>query len=170
MTQPEPSIPTLDYARILYQGEQRLRSATGAVFAVLSAGVAVGCYLAFRSVAVPYCYVCLACAFLWGAASAYLWWMIFVDGVHRFEIRTDGIVAGGTLTHWSNIMQFGVHGHASAKRVSMYFLPRPIGPVVHLSTTPPTTPREYEQLVELLEDEILPLYPRLKLGGYQFET
>jgi hypothetical protein len=52
----------------------------------------------------------------------------------------------------------------------MFFRAGRLGSPTHLLATPATTPREYEHLIGLLREEILPLYPRLELGGYKEES
>ena len=170
MHQPEAAIPTLEYSRILYEGEFRFRSANTGVAAVLCMLMSAAFCMAFFDGFGPLRYIWLVGLALTGGASAYLWWMMLADGAQRFTISTDGIVAHGRLTRWPSIARFGAYGEAKAKSVRMYFVPAPIGPVIHLQTTPHTTPADYERLIALLEDQVVPLYPNLKVGGYQTES
>jgi hypothetical protein len=164
-----------DDARVLYQGQFRLRSVPQLVIVALALmGVTIG-YVAvadpFGLAAAPLLHLAvMASAVLVLLAPAYLLYGRIADARQSFTIRMDGILADGKLTPWSRIVSVSGFVGLRDTDVSPFFRTGAFGPPVRLMTDRPLTRQEYERLIALLRDEVGPLHPGLKLGGYEREV
>jgi hypothetical protein len=167
---------TLDYCRQVYQGEFRFRSWNMLVF-VLVFGMmslafgyaAVTTTVSSRiSMAFRICYL-VGFAFAAGLAT-FLLFSVINDRRQAFTVSTDGIAIHGKLTPWSRIAQLAAYGSPGSSRVIVFFRASKFGPPIKLLTTPPTSSKQYEELLTTLRKTLSALYPNLDRGGYVTES
>ncbi|HEX3356033.1 MAG TPA: hypothetical protein VHS31_03540 [Tepidisphaeraceae bacterium] len=163
---------TLDYSRQLYSGEYRFRSiktivtgfAVGLMSFVFAYAAVTGSPLSIAFLSFRLFDVILF--IITAGAAAFMLFSAVTDHRQYFTIHTEGIVIHGKLTSWSQIVQFAAYGSLGCSRIIMFFRRGKFGPPTKLLATPPTTSREYEQLLTTLRKTLSPQYPHLQLGEY----
>lgn len=165
----------LDYVRELYAGGQRFRSRQVGLMCLLTscltaveAGVATG-VLKGPAEGGPSRWV-LGCALAFtGSITLFLAIGIVLDRAADFALTTTGIRRGRRTVPWARIGRLaacGLPGEASVRLFYTLGAGRG-GLAVELPSSRPIPAAEYEAVVERLRQEVLPIYPHLRVGGYE---
>ena len=177
MPQPaETATPiVLGYVRDLYTGGQRFRSwQVGGIFA-LTCYLAVMCSLSLANrLPVEDSSQSQRLGAVLGAAftvplAAYIGTGIVAGWEDSFSLTTTGIRGRRRTVPWANVGRLAAYGNAGDTLVRLFYtvgsgdrrLP------IELASSRPIPAPEYENIIARLQQEVLPSYPHLHLGGYE---
>lgn len=153
--------------RVLFRGEQRMRSSTGML--LLAAGsvfLVIGVLLPVEGDTVGRILKLGFGGFGLVAATAALIG-IASDQRNVFEIRTDGIQDRRRFVPWTKVKRLMAAGRPAAARVHFVYIGTgAMGVYRHLPSDERLTPATYEMLIEEIRRCVGGTYPHLELGGY----